>query len=70
MSGYPSEWAIGSVYFPPLLIASFLGLFLSWLTSRLLNRYRLSRFLVYPPGVFIALAVIYTTLLGNWIIPI
>ncbi|SFL21923.1 DUF1656 domain-containing protein [Pseudovibrio ascidiaceicola] len=70
MNGYPGEWAFGSVYFPPLLIASFLGLLLSWTTSRLLNRYRLSRFLLYPPGVFIALAVIYTAVIGSWVIPI
>ncbi len=44
----PSEVAIGSVYFPPLL----------------LDRYRLSRFSYYPPLVFLALAVIYTGFLG------
>ncbi|KZK79314.1 hypothetical protein PsW64_01339 [Pseudovibrio sp. W64] len=70
MNGYPGEWAIGAVYFPPFLIASFLGLLLSWITSRLLNRYRLSRFLLYPPGVFLALAVIYTAVIGSWVIPI
>ncbi|AEV38242.1 protein containing DUF1656 [Pseudovibrio sp. FO-BEG1] len=70
MNGFPSEWAIGTVYLPPFLVAAALGLLLSWLTARLMNRYRLSRFLLYPPGVFVALAVIYTVILGSWVIPI
>ncbi|EEA96212.1 hypothetical protein PJE062_1048 [Pseudovibrio sp. JE062] len=35
-----------------------------------MNRYRLSRFLLYPPGVFVALTIIYTVILGSWVIPI
>ena len=33
MSLIPSEFAIGEVYFPPLLIASLLGFLLAWLTG-------------------------------------
>ena len=40
----PSEFAIGGVYFPPLLIASILGVTAAVVTAFLLNRYRLSRF--------------------------
>ena len=38
----PSEFTIGEVYFPPLLIAAMIGLVAAWLTALLLNRYRLS----------------------------
>ena len=66
----PSEFNIGGVYFPPLLIASLLGALLAWVSARLLNRYRLSRFFAYPPLVFIALAIIYTGLIGTFLIPV
>jgi len=69
MNLIPSEFAIGDVYLPPLLIATLLGMVLAWLTAHLLNRYRLSRFLFYPPLVLLALVAIYTVLIGTFVIP-
>jgi len=69
MNLIPSEFAIGDVYLPPLLIATLLGLVLAWLTAHLLNRFRLSRFFFYPPLVLLAFAVIYTVLIGTFVIP-
>ena len=66
----PKEFTVGGVYFPPLLIAGILGVAAAILTAMLLNRFRLSRFFFYPPLVFLALAVIYTGLIGTFIIPI
>jgi hypothetical protein len=66
----PKEFTIGGVYFPPLLIAGILGVAAAVLTAMLLNRVRLSRFFFYPPLVFVALAVIYTGLIGTFIIPV
>ena len=65
----PSEFVIGGVYFPPMLIAGLLGTAAAWLTAQLLNRFRLSRFFAYPPLVLLALAVIYTIVLGTYLIP-
>ena len=65
----PSEFVIGGVYFPPMLIAALLGTAAAWITAMLLNRYGLSRFFAYPPLVFLALAVIYTVALGTFFIP-
>ncbi|MDH3797935.1 MAG: DUF1656 domain-containing protein [Desulfobacterales bacterium] len=65
----PKEFSLGGVYFPPLLIAGILGLTAAVLTTMLLNRYRLSRYFFYPPLVFLALAVIYTVMIGTFIIP-
>jgi len=65
----PMEFALGGVYMPPLLIAGTLGVLAAVGTAMLLNRYRLSRFLYYPPLVFVALAVIYTCLIGTFVIP-
>lgn len=66
----PHEFAIGGVYLPPLLIAGVLGVIATVLTARFLNRYRLSRFIFYPPLVLLALAILYTVVIGTFIIPV
>ena len=53
-----------------MLIAAVFGIIAALLTARLLNRYRLSRYFFYPPLVFLALMVIYTLLIGEFIIGI
>jgi hypothetical protein len=70
MEYIPSEFAIGGVYFSPLLLASILGALAAWVMAMLLNRYRLTRFFFYPPLVFLALAVICTGVVGTFIIPV
>jgi len=70
MSSMPHEFAIGGVFMPPLLVAGFFGVLAAALTAMLLNRYRLSRYFFYPPLVFVALAIIYTVLIGTLIIPV
>ena len=69
MLGVPHEVSISGVYFPPMLLAAFLGVVATWLTVVMLNRYRLSRFFVYPPMIFVALTIIYTSLVGALWIP-
>ena len=66
----PSEVAFAGVYVPPLLVAAVLGLVLAVLTARFLNRARLSQHFFYPPLVFVAMAVIYTVVIGKLFIPI
>ena len=70
MEYLPHEFTIGGVYFPPLLIASIFGTLAAVVTSAILNRYRLSRFFYYPPLIFVALAIIYTGLIGTFFIPV
>jgi len=64
----PHEFAIGGVYLPPLLVAAFFGAIAAMVTGQLLNRYRLSRYLFYPPLVLLSLMIIYTVLIGTFII--
>jgi hypothetical protein len=64
----PHEIAIGEVFMPPLLVAGLLGLLAASVTANLLNRYQLSRFFFFPPLVFLALLIIYTVLIGTFII--
>ncbi|KPJ98655.1 MAG: hypothetical protein AMJ60_07535 [Desulfobacterales bacterium SG8_35] len=68
MNQIPHEFAIGGVFMSPLLVVSILGTIAAVVTARLLNRYRLSRYFSYPPLVFVALMVIYTVLIGTFII--
>ena len=70
MTPTPHEFSIGGVYMPPLLVAAFFGVIAALITARLLNRYRLSRYFFYPPLVFLALMVIYTLVIGEFIIGI
>ncbi len=70
MEHVPREFAIGGTYMPPLLIAALCGVVAGWLTGSLLNHYRLSRYFFYPPLVFVALTIIYTVLIGTWVIPV
>ena len=70
MNYVPSEFTLGGVYFSPLLIAGFLGVLAAAMTVMLLNRYRLSRFIYYPPMIFLALAAVYTGLIGTFLIPV
>ena len=68
MTPIPHEFAIGEVYLPPMLVAGVLGFFATIFTARLLNRYRLSRYFFYPPLVVLSLTVIYTILIGTFVI--
>ena len=70
MQFIPSEIDIIGIYLPPALVAGILGVAVALLTAFLLNRYRLSRIFSFPPLVFLALAVIYTCLIGTFFIPI
>jgi Protein of unknown function (DUF1656) len=66
---FPHELYIGEVFLPPMLLDAVLGLAAAWLTARLLNRFRLSRYFYHPPLVLIALAVIYTGLFSIFLLP-
>lgn len=66
----PNELALGGVYMPPLLVAAILGTLLAVLTASWLNRTRLSRHFFYPPLAFLAMVVIYTVVIGTFLIPV
>lgn len=64
----PHEFIVSDLYMPPLLVAACLGALAAWLTSKLFYHYRLSRFFFYPPLVSISMTVIYTVLIGTFVI--
>jgi hypothetical protein len=64
----PHEFAIGGIYLPPLLVASALGVLAALMTTRLLTHYRLAHHFFYPPLVLLSLIVIYSVLIGTFIV--
>jgi hypothetical protein len=64
----PHEFAIGGVYLPPLLIAAIVGVALATLSGRLLNRNNWSEHFFDPPLVMLAMMIIYTVLIGTFVI--
>ena len=66
----PHEFAIGGVYLAPLLVAALFGVIAAVVTARLLDRYRLSRYIYSPPLVLLALMILYTVLIGTFIVPV
>lgn len=69
MFGIPHEISISGVYFPPMLLAAIPGAAMAGLTAVLFRRYRLARFFVYPPLIFVALSILYTSLIGALWLP-
>ncbi|VGO23432.1 DUF1656 domain-containing protein [Pontiella sulfatireligans] len=70
MNQMPHDFAVGGVYMPPLMVAGFLGVLAAVATAWLLNRCRLSKYFFYPPLVFLALSVIYTVLIGTFVVKV
>jgi hypothetical protein len=70
MNQIPHEIALGGVFMPPLLVAGILGVIAAVVTARLLNRYRISRYFYNPSLVLTALMVIYTVIIGTFIVRI
>jgi hypothetical protein len=69
MQFVPSEISIFGVFVSPYVPCGVLGLLMASTTARLLNRYRASRFLAYPPLFFVALVVLYGGLLSLFVFP-
>lgn len=65
----PREIALSDIYIPPLLAAAFLGVVITSLTVRLMNKLRWHRYFACPPLVELSLTVIYTVLIGTFFIP-
>ncbi len=63
----PNDLVIADVYIPPLLAAAVLALIASSLTTRFMNRRRLTAHFANPPLVFVSMVVIYTVIFGSTI---
>jgi uncharacterized membrane protein YfcA len=63
MNRIPHELAIGDVYLSPLLPVIAVSLIAAWITITVLNKLRLSRYIVFPSSTFLALMTAYLLLL-------
>ena len=66
----PKEIDIAGVYLPPLLIVGVLALVAAWITSWLLNRFRLWKFFSHPQVAFLAIVVLYTAVFDAFLMPV
>jgi len=65
---FPHELALGDVLFSPLLPAIAVALVATWITTIILNKSRLSRYIMFPSISFLAIMATYILLLdAYWI---
>jgi len=68
MNEFPHELALGDVYVSPFVPVFALALMGAWITAILLNRLRLSRYIIFPSITFLALLALYMLLMDAlWI---
>ena len=68
MSSVPHELAWGDVYLSPWVPVFSLALIGAWLTVTVLNKLRLSRYIMFPSTTFLALMALYVLLMNAfWI---
>ncbi len=65
----PAEVEIAGTYFPPIVLAGLLGLVGMAVTTRLICRYRLNRYMFAPNLVMVSIWTIYTLIIGTFVIP-
>ncbi|MHC4911342.1 MAG: DUF1656 domain-containing protein, partial [Planctomycetota bacterium] len=58
----------GGVYVPPALVVALLGLAAAWLASRIMNRTRLSRYVWNPPLALLAMWVLFSAIIGLFLL--
>ena len=68
MNEVPHELALGDVYLSPLLPVFTVALLGAWASSILLNKLRLSRYIMFPSTTFLAIMMLYILLMNTfWI---
>ena len=68
MTDLPHELALGGVYLSPVLPVFTVALLGAWLSSVVLNKLRLSRYIIFPSTTFLTLMTLYILLMNAfWI---
>lgn len=68
MTDLPHELALGDVYLSPVLPVFTVALLGAWLSSVVLNKLRLSRYIIFPSTTFLTLMTLYILLMNAfWI---
>jgi hypothetical protein len=66
----PKEVDIIGVYLPPILIVGMMALTAAWISSWLLNQFRLWRFFSHPQIAFVSIMVLYAAVFDAFLLPI
>ncbi len=66
----PSELALSGVYLSPLLVVFFLALGATLMTTVLLNKLRVSQYILHIPLAFLAMLTLYIVLIDAYFIKI
>ena len=68
MNELPHELALGDVYISAMLPVFTVALLGAWLSIMVLNKLRLSRYIMFPSTTFLALMTLYILLMNTfWI---
>ena len=67
---FPHELAAGDVYYSPILLVIALALMGTWITVVILNKTRISRFIVFPSITFLAIMTLYIVMIDALFITI
>jgi hypothetical protein len=68
MNDFPHELALGDVYMSPFVPVFSLALLGAWVTVGVLNKLRLSRYIMYPSTTFMGFLALYMLLMDAlWI---
>jgi hypothetical protein len=70
MNEVPHELALGDVYLSPTLPVFTVALMGAWLSITVLNKLRLSRYIMFPSTTFLTLMTLYILLMNAYWIAI
>jgi len=70
MQQFPHEMALGDVYISPLLFVVILSFMATGITTVILNKLRLSAYIMYPSLSYLAIMLLYITLIDTFYIKI
>ncbi len=68
MSNTPHEISIGVVYVSPVIVVMFLAIISTLVTVNLLNKFKISKFFMFPNLSFLAFLALYVILIDSFFI--
>lgn len=69
-NNFPHEIIFNGVYFSPLLIVFMMALMASLLTTAILNKLKISQFILHIPLGFLAIMTLYIVLIDTYFMKI
>jgi hypothetical protein len=64
----PHELYIADVYFSPILLVIVLAFVFTTITAVILNKLKISQYLMMPPIIFLSLMIIYSMIIDKYLV--